>query len=125
MNLPDIDTDFDDDGRGKVLRWVMDKYGHENCAHIITYGSMATKNSIKDVARVEKLPLDKANALCKAIPDRLPDGAKMNLTNAIKYTPELREAEFSISMPADSSSAATLSATGCLYLLLMTLISRD
>ena len=56
---------------------------------------MATKNSIKDVARVEKLPLDKANALCKAIPDRLPDGAKMNLTNAIKYTPELREAEFS------------------------------
>lgn len=95
VNLPDIDTDFDDDGRGKVLRWVMDKYGHENCAHIITYGSMATKNSIKDVARVEKLPLDKANALCKAIPDRLPDGAKMNLTNAIKYTPELREAEFS------------------------------
>ena len=75
VNLPDIDTDFDDDGRGKVLRWVMDKYGHENCAHIITYGSMATKNSIKDVARVEKLPLDKANALCKAIPDRLPDGA--------------------------------------------------
>ena len=95
VNLPDIDTDFDDDGRGKVLRWVMDKYGHENCAHIITYGSMATKNSIKDVARVEKLPLDKANALCKAIPDRLPDGAKMNLPNAIKYTPELREAEFS------------------------------
>lgn len=43
VNLPDIDTDFDDDGRGKVLRWVMDKYGHENCAHIITYGSMATK----------------------------------------------------------------------------------
>ena len=95
VNLPDIDTDFDDDGRGKVLRWVMDKYGHENCAHIITYASMATKNSIKDVARVEKLPLDKSNALCKAIPDRLPDGAKMNLTNAIKYTPELRDAEFS------------------------------
>jgi DNA polymerase-3 subunit alpha len=95
VNLPDIDTDFDDDGRGKVLRWVMDKYGHENCAHIITYSSMATKNSIKDVARVEKLPLDKANALCKAIPDRLPDGMKMNLTNAIKCTPELREAEAS------------------------------
>ena len=84
VNLPDIDTDFDDDGRGKVLRWVMDKYGHENCAHIITYQAMATKNSIKDVARVERLPLDKANALCKAIPDRLPDGMKMNLTNAIK-----------------------------------------
>lgn len=95
VNLPDIDTDFDDDGRGKVLRWVMDKYGHENCAHIITYGSMATKNSIKDVARVEKLPLDRSNALCKAIPDRLPDGAKMNLTNAIKYTALLKEAECS------------------------------
>ena len=96
VNLPDIDTDFDDDGRGKVLRWVMEKYGEQNCAHIITYQAMATKNSIKDVARVEKLPLDKANALCNAIPDRLPDGAKMNLTNAIKYTPELREAEASV-----------------------------
>ena len=95
ISLPDIDTDFDDDGRGKVLKWVMDKYGHENCAHIITYASMATKNSIKDVARVEKLPLPVSNALCKAIPDRLPEGAKMNLTNAIKYVPELREAETS------------------------------
>ena len=103
VNLPDIDTDFDDDGRGKVLRWVMDKYGHENCAHIITYGSMATKNSIKDVARVEKLPLDRSNALCKAIPDRLPDGAKMNLSNAIKYTPELQAAEFS-SDPRESNT---------------------
>ncbi len=95
VNLPDIDTDFDDDGRGKVLRWVMDKYGHENCAHIITYGTMATKNSIADVARVEKLPLERSNALKKAIPDRLPDGMKMNLANAIKCTPELRMAESS------------------------------
>ena len=95
ISLPDIDTDFDDDGRGKVLKWVMDKYGHENCAHIITYASMATKNSIKDVARVEKLPLAISNALCKAIPDRLPDGMKMNLANAIKCTPELRDAEAS------------------------------
>ena len=92
ISLPDIDTDFDDDGRGRVLKWVMDKYGHENCAHIITYASMATKNSIKDVARVEKLPLAISNALCKAIPDRLPEGAKMNLNNAIKYVPELRDA---------------------------------
>ena len=95
ISLPDIDTDFDDDGRGRVLKWVEDKYGHENCAHIITYASMATKNSIKDVARVEKLPLAQSNALCKAIPDRLPDGMKMNLTNAIKCTPELRNAETS------------------------------
>ncbi len=95
ISLPDIDTDFDDDGRGKVLNWVMDKYGHENCAHIITYGTMATKNSIKDVARVEKLPLEKSNALCKAIPDKLPDGLKMNLGNAIKCVPELQMAEAS------------------------------
>ena len=96
VNLPDIDTDFDDDGRGKVLQWVMDKYGKDNCAHIITYSSMATKNSISDVARVEKLPLARSNELKKAIPDRLPDGMKMNLANAIKCTPELREAESSM-----------------------------
>lgn len=95
ISLPDIDTDFDDDGRGKVLKWVEDKYGHENCAHIITYATLATKNSIKDVARVEKVPLSIVNALCKAIPDRLPDGMKMNLPNAIKCTPELRDAEAS------------------------------
>ena len=95
ISLPDIDTDFDDDGRGRVLEWVEDKYGHENCAHIITYGTMATKNSIKDVARVEKLPLEKANWLCKLIPDKLPDGLKMNLGNAIKCIPELRDAEAS------------------------------
>ncbi len=95
ISLPDIDTDFDDDGRGRVLKWVEDKYGHENCAHIITYATMATKNSIKDVARVEKVPLNITNALCKAIPDRLPDGLKMNLPNAIKCTPELRDAEAS------------------------------
>ncbi|MBQ7422316.1 MAG: DNA polymerase III subunit alpha [Prevotella sp.] len=93
ISLPDIDTDFDDDGRGRVLQWVEDKYGHENCAHIITYATMATKNSIKDVARVEKVPIDMSNALCKAIPDRLPDGMKMNLANAIKCTPQLQEAE--------------------------------
>ncbi|MGN0068270.1 MAG: DNA polymerase III subunit alpha [Prevotella sp.] len=95
ISLPDIDTDFDDDGRGKVLEWVENKYGHDKVAHIITYGTMATKNSIKDVARVEQLPLEVSNRLCKAIPDRLPDGAKMNLPNAIKYVPELRDAEAS------------------------------
>ena len=95
ISLPDIDTDFDDDGRGRVLEWVEDKYGHDKVAHIITYGTMATKNSIKDVARVEKLPLPVSNALCKAIPDNLPDGLKMNLPNAIKCVPELRDAEAS------------------------------
>ena len=95
ISLPDIDTDFDDDGRGKVLEWVENKYGKENCAHIITYGTMATKNSLKDVARVERVPIPQANSLCKSIPDKLPDNLKMNLENAIKVVPELQEAETS------------------------------
>ena len=95
ISLPDIDTDFDDDGRGKVLDWVTEKYGADKVAHIITYGTMATKLAIKDVARVEKLPLDESNRLCKAIPDKLPDGMKMNLSNAIKCVKELRDAEAS------------------------------
>jgi DNA polymerase-3 subunit alpha len=96
ISLPDIDTDFDDDGRGKVLEWVEDKYGHDKCAHIITYSTMATKNAIKDVARVEKVPLDEVNKLCKCIPDKLPNGLKMNLTNAIYSVKELHDAEISI-----------------------------
>ena len=92
ISLPDIDTDFDDDGRGKVLQWVTDKYGAEKVAHIITYGTMATKLAIKDVARVQKVPLNISNALCKAIPDKLPNGKKMNLANAIECIPELRDA---------------------------------
>ena len=95
ISLPDIDTDFDDDGRGKVLQWVMDKYGVENCAHIITYGAMAAKSSLKDVGRVEKVPLATVNAWCKAMPDRLPDGKKSTLENYIDATPELKEARFS------------------------------
>ena len=95
ISLPDIDTDFDDDGRGKVLQWVMDKYGAENCAHIITYGTMAAKNSLKDVGRVEKVPLSIVNAWCKAMPERLPEGKKPTLENYIDATPELREAKFS------------------------------
>ena len=96
ISLPDIDTDFDDDGRGRVLQWVMDKYGHENCAHIITYGTMAAKNAIKDVGRVEKVPLPVVNAWCKAMPERLPDGMKPKLANYIKVTPELQQAEASV-----------------------------
>jgi len=100
ISLPDIDVDFDDDGRGKVLSWVTQKYGEPNVAHIITYGTMATKSALKDVARVEKLPLEVSNALVKAIPDRLPDDPsgkprKMNLTNAIACVPELQQAAIS------------------------------
>ena len=94
ISLPDIDVDFDDDGRGDVLRWVTEKYGQEKVAHIITYGTMATKLAIKDVARVQKLPLATSNYLCKLVPDKIPD-KKVNLTNAIEYVPELQEAEAS------------------------------
>ena len=114
ISLPDIDVDFDDDGRGRVLQWVTDKYGADNCAHIITYGTMATKLAIKDVARVQKLPLNISNQLCKAIPDKLPDGPdgkplKMNLPNAISVVPELMEAAASTDpLLADTIKYATM-----------------
>ena len=92
ISLPDIDIDFDDDGRGRVLNWVTQKYGKEKVAHIITYGTMATKMALKDVARVQKLPLKESDRLCKLVPDRIPD-KKVNLVNAIEYVPELKAAE--------------------------------
>lgn len=97
ISMPDIDVDFDDDGRGRVLQWVTEKYGREKVANIITYGTMAAKMAIKDVARVLNVSLDTSNALCKAIPDRLPDKPdgkqrKMNLTNVIECVPELQQA---------------------------------
>ena len=92
ISLPDIDTDFDDDGRGEVLRWVTDKYGAERVAHIITYGTMAMKSAIKDVARVQKLPLSESNRLAKLVPDKIPDMKKFKLGDAINYVPELKEA---------------------------------
>lgn len=94
ISLPDIDIDFDDDGRGEVLRWVTNKYGQEKVAHIITYGTMATKLAIKDVARVQKLPLSESDRLAKLVPDKIPD-KKLNLRNAIDYVPELQAAEAS------------------------------
>ncbi|MBR1994351.1 MAG: DNA polymerase III subunit alpha [Alistipes sp.] len=94
ISLPDIDVDFDDDGRGRVLNWVTDKYGKEKVAHIITYGTMATKLAIKDVARVQKLPLSESDRLCKLVPDKTPEGKRVkNLGQAISIVPELKEAE--------------------------------
>lgn len=95
ISMPDIDIDFDDDGRGQVLRWVKEKYGKERVAHIITYGTMATKSSIKDVARVQKLPLAEAERLTKLIPDKLPDDVsgkamKVNISNCVKFVPDLQ-----------------------------------
>ena len=99
ISLPDIDIDFDDEGRGRVLDWVTKKYGQEKVAHIITYGTMATKMALKDVARVQKLPLPESDRLCKLIPDHIPDPnnkdkeLKINLPNSINFVPELKQAE--------------------------------
>jgi len=97
ISMPDIDIDFDDDGRGQVLRWVTEKYGKERVAHIITYGTMATKSSIKDVARVQRLPLSEADRLTKLIPDKFPEGSdgkapKVTIANCLKYVSELQNA---------------------------------
>ena len=94
ISLPDIDVDFDDDGRGRVLNWVTQKYGKEKVAHIITYGTMATKLAIKDVARVQKLPLSESDRLCKLVPDKTPEGKRVkDLSHAISLVPELKAAE--------------------------------
>jgi DNA polymerase-3 subunit alpha len=100
ISMPDIDIDFDDDGRADVLRWVKEKYGKERVAHIVTYGTMATKTSIKDVGRVQGLPLSETDRLTKLIPDKLVDktngdSIKINLTNCIRYVKELHDARYS------------------------------
>ncbi len=96
ISLPDIDTDFDDDGRPRVIEWVQNKYGSDRVSHIITYGTMATKMVIKDMARVEKVPIPVANRLAGLVPDRMPEEngktLKCNLKNCIKVVPELAAA---------------------------------
>lgn len=92
ISLPDIDVDFDDDGRYAVLKYVTDKYGAEKVAHIITYQSMATKSAIKDVARIMDVPPAEANRLAKFVPDRLPEvngkAPKINFKNCVAYNKE-------------------------------------
>ena len=97
ISLPDIDIDFEDDKRGQIMRWVTEKYGKKRVANIVTYGTMGTKSAIKDVARVQKLPLSEADRLTKLIPGRFPNDEndkeiKVNLTNCFKYVSELRDA---------------------------------
>lgn len=75
-SMPDIDTDFDDTGRQRVIDYVVEKYGDRQVAHIVTYGTMAAKSSIKDVARVLDLPLPESNALAKLVPDK--PGVELN-----------------------------------------------
>lgn len=92
ISMPDIDIDFDDDGRAEVLRWVTDKYGADKVAHIITYGTMATKSSIKDVARVYGVDIPTSNRLAKLVPDKIEGVKKVTLKEAIAHTPELAKA---------------------------------
>ncbi|OFY58879.1 MAG: DNA polymerase III subunit alpha [Bacteroidetes bacterium RBG_19FT_COMBO_42_10] len=92
ISMPDIDIDFDEDGRESVLKYVVDKYGHDKVAHIITFGTMAAKMAIRDVARVQKLPLPDADRLAKLVPER----PGISLAQAYTEVPELaRERESS------------------------------
>ena len=94
ISLPDIDIDFDDDGRADVLKYVTEKYGEEKVAHIITYGTMAAKSAIKDVARVEDLPLSESDRLTKLIPVHMPvvngKELKPTLRNCYEYVNEFK-----------------------------------
>ncbi len=98
ISLPDIDVDFDDDGRAAVLKYVTEKYGAEKVAHIITYGTMAAKMAIKDVARVHDLPIPESNRLAGFIPSRpndMPEDEKgkpykITIKNCLKCFPEFR-----------------------------------
>ncbi len=94
ISLPDIDIDFDDDGRADVLNYVTKKYGEEKVAHIITYGTMAAKSAIKDVARVEDLPLSESDRLTKLIPRHMPvvngKELKPTLRNCYEHVPEFK-----------------------------------
>lgn len=100
ISLPDIDVDFDDEGRERVLDWITDKYGVEKVAHIITYGTMAAKSALADMGRIQKMPQPRVNQLKALIPDRsFPDyvkdengkAPKVNLRNCYKYVDSLRE----------------------------------
>ena len=100
ISLPDIDTDFEDSGRGRVLDWVMQKYGVTHVAHIITYGKMATRSALADVARVQGVDIPTSNQLKSYVPARdFPDNIKdangkkpkVNLRNCYKYVDELRQ----------------------------------
>jgi DNA polymerase-3 subunit alpha len=92
-SMPDIDTDFDDEGRQKVIDYVVDKYGRNQVAQIVTYGTMAAKSSIKDVARVMDLPLPDSNALAKLVPERPGIELARVLTAPIDGEKSLKEKE--------------------------------
>ena len=97
INMPDVDIDFDDDGRYRVFQYIEEKYGKDHISHVITYGTMAAKSAIKDVARVSRLSIEESNRLTKMVPDKpfeatvVEDGKKVTkefkpkLKNCIRY----------------------------------------
>ena len=113
INMPDVDIDFDDDGRYRVFQYIEEKYGKDHISHVITYGTMAAKSAIKDVARVSNIPIPESNRLTKMVPDKpfeatvVEDGKKVTkefkpkLSNCLKYgelsqelengTPEIKD----------------------------------
>lgn len=99
ISMPDIDVDFDDEGRYRVIQYVQDHYGADHISHVVTFGTMAAKLAIKDVARISKLSIPESNRLAKMIPDKpivvKQDGQeveyKPTLANSIKYIPELKD----------------------------------
>jgi len=97
VSLPDIDIDFDDEGRGKVIKYVVEKYGYNQVAQIITYGSMAAKSSIRDAARVMELSLPEADTIAKLIPER----PGTTLSDAFKEVKELQEISKGTDLKAD------------------------
>ena len=85
ISLPDVDVDFDEDGRADVLHYVVEKYGSKRVAQIVTFGTMAPKAAIKDVARVQKLPLSESNRISKLVPEK----PGTTFAKAYKEVPEL------------------------------------
>jgi DNA polymerase-3 subunit alpha len=110
VSLPDIDIDFDDEGRQSVIDYVVDKYGKKQVAQIITYGSMAARSSLKDVGRVMDVPLQEVNAITKAFPDHLsanlnkvlaPDGVEKKLKDAMNAEQNQAAEEFRVMSEQD------------------------
>jgi len=95
ISMPDIDIDFDEDGRDRVLQWVVQKYGADKVAQVITFGTMAAKGAIRDVGRVQRLPLDEVGKLTKLVPSR----PGITLKEAYEEVPELKAARLASGTP--------------------------
>jgi DNA-directed DNA polymerase III (polc) len=97
ISLPDIDIDFDDDGRSKVLQYVEDKYGKNHVSHVATFGTMGARSAIRDVARIQKVPLQESDRLAKLVPKKLAeeddgDAPDITIENCLKQVPEMIDA---------------------------------